>query len=627
MVRSPRRADRRARPGACALPARCVARARAPARRALAAVDDHALRQHDRARGAAAVPRRPRARAAARGLDALERARDGDARQPRRERRLGRARRPHRELRVGGRPVRGRLQPFLPRPRRRDPAGRPARRSHDSRRPGAAGLSRRSRLLPAALGAGRVRTRLSRRSSERRRPRALPPGADRAGARCARPHVVSAPAADAGLLAVPDRLDGNRPDQRDLPGALHPLSAAPQPPARGERPGAAARLGLLRRRRDGRARIDRRADARRARAARQLHLRHQLQPAAPRRAGARQRPDRRRARVGVRRRRLARDQVPVELRLGRAVRARPRSCADARVRAYGRRPVPDAFGQGRRVQPRGLLRPERRAQGARRRPARRGHRSPAPRRPRRRQDPRRVRRRDRARGAADRRSRQDDEGLRHGRGGAGPDDDAPGEEARQRRPARVPRPLRAADERRRHAVARVLQAGRRQRRDPLPAKPAARARRPAAGAAKRVPEARRACARRDRGVRAPRRRQGNEHDDGLRAHARQSDEGSGDRPARRSHRRRRGAHLRHGEPVPPVRHLRAARPALPARGLGIDPLVPRGQERPDPRGRHHRGRRALVVDGGGDVVLDARAERCCRSTSTTRCSASSASAT
>ena len=35
----------------------------------------------------------------------------------------------------------------------------------------------------------------------------------------------------------------------------------------------------------------------------------------------------------------------------------------------------------------------------------------------------------------------------------------------------------------------------------------------------------------------------------------------------------------------------------------------------------------VVVDRGGDVVQRARPSRCCRSTSTTRCSASSASAT
>ena len=165
---------------------------------------------------AAAVPRRPGDGAAPRRADALERAGDGDARQPRRERRLGRARRPHRELRLGGRSVRGRLQPLLPRPRRRAGDG-------DARRP---------RLLPAALGARRLRARLPRRPPLRRRPRPLPPGADRAGARRARPDLVSASAADAGLLAVPDRLDGHRPDQRDLPGALHALPAASRPARR-----------------------------------------------------------------------------------------------------------------------------------------------------------------------------------------------------------------------------------------------------------------------------------------------------------------------------------------------------------------------------------------------------------
>ena len=63
------------------------------------------------ARRAAAVPGQPRDRGAALGAGALERARDGGARQPR----VGRAGRPHRELRLGGGPLRGRLQPLLPR--------------------------------------------------------------------------------------------------------------------------------------------------------------------------------------------------------------------------------------------------------------------------------------------------------------------------------------------------------------------------------------------------------------------------------------------------------------------------------------------------------------------------------
>ena len=44
-----------------------------------------------------------------------------------------------------------------------------------------------------------------------------------------RPVVVPAPAAHAGLLGVPDGLDGPRPDRRDLPGALQPLPPEPRP--------------------------------------------------------------------------------------------------------------------------------------------------------------------------------------------------------------------------------------------------------------------------------------------------------------------------------------------------------------------------------------------------------------
>ncbi len=96
----------------------------------------HALPEHDRPRRAAAYPGQPRHRAAPERYRTLERARDGGAREPR-ESRPGR---PHRELRVGRRPLRSRLQPLLPR-----------------------GAGRRPRLFPAALGAGRVCARVSRR--------------------------------------------------------------------------------------------------------------------------------------------------------------------------------------------------------------------------------------------------------------------------------------------------------------------------------------------------------------------------------------------------------------------------------------------------------------------------------
>jgi pyruvate dehydrogenase E1 component len=61
-------------------------------------------------------------------------------------------------------------------------------------------------------------------------------------------------------------------------------------------------------------------------------------------------------------------------------------------------------------------------------------------------------------------------------------------------------------------------------------------------------------------------RQGDEHDDGLRAHAGQPAQGNAARPPHRAHRRRRGAHLRHGQPVQAGGHLQQRRPALRARG-------------------------------------------------------------
>ena len=66
-----------------------------------------------------------------------------------------------------------------------------------------------------------------------------------------RPAVLPAPAADARLLGVPDGVDGPRPDERDLPGAVQPLPARPRHQGH-LRP---ARLGVPRRRRDGRARV------------------------------------------------------------------------------------------------------------------------------------------------------------------------------------------------------------------------------------------------------------------------------------------------------------------------------------------------------------------------------------
>ena len=98
-------------------------------------------------------------------------------------------------------------------------------------------------------------------------------------------------------------------------------------------------LGLPRRRRMRRAGDARRDHARRAREARQPDLRHQLQPAAARRPGARQRQDHPGAGRAVPRRRLERDQGHLGRRLGSAAgegRIGPARQADGRSR---RRPV------------------------------------------------------------------------------------------------------------------------------------------------------------------------------------------------------------------------------------------------------------------------------------------------
>ena len=81
-------------------------------------------------------------------------------------------------------------------------------------------------------------------------------------------------------------------------------------------------LGLLRRRRDGRAGVARRDRPGRAREARQPDLRHQLQPAAARRPGARQRQDHPGARERVPRLGLERHQADLGQLLGSAARAR-----------------------------------------------------------------------------------------------------------------------------------------------------------------------------------------------------------------------------------------------------------------------------------------------------------------
>ena len=109
-----------------------------------------------------------------------------------------------------------------------------------------------------------------------------------------------------------------------------------------------------------------------------------------------------------------------------------------------------------------------------------------------------------------------------------------------------------------------------------------------------------------RRVRHPRRRQGNEHDDGLRALAHQPAEGPVAGPTRGADRRRRSAHLRHGQPVQADRHLLQQRPGLRAGGHRLVDELPRSHRRSDSGRRHQRGRRDQQLDGRGDQSFGAR---------------------
>ena len=174
--------------------------------------------------------------------------------------------------------------------------------------------ARRPRLPPGPFVARLLRAGVPRGAPERGRAAPLPPGGRRG-----RALVVSASVADAGLLAVPDGLDGSRPADGDLPGAVHEVPGR----ARDRRRRRSQGLGVHGRRRDGRAGVDGGDLARRARAARQPRLRRQLQPAASRRPGARQREDHPGARDELPRRGLERDQGDLGLELGPAPRRRP----------------------------------------------------------------------------------------------------------------------------------------------------------------------------------------------------------------------------------------------------------------------------------------------------------------
>ena len=496
--------------------------------------------------------------------------------------------------------VRHRLQPLLAR-RERRPRRRPA-------------------LHPGPLVARHLRARLHGRPHQRGAAAQLPPGGRRQG------HLqLPAPEADARVLAVPDRLDGPGPADGDLPGALPEVPAR----ARHRRHREPQGLGVLRRRRDGRARVAGRHRPGGAREARQPDLRHQLQPAAPGRPGARQRQDHPGARRRVPRLGLERHQAAVGQLLGPAARARqgrhPAQGDDGRRR----RRLPGDEGQRRRLRAQELLRPPPQAAGDGRQDERRGHLAPAARRPRPAEGLRGLPPRQQPQGPADRAADQDGQGLRHGQERRGQEHRAPDQEADRRGRARLPRPLQHPDPGRPAGRHPVLQAGRRHAGDALPARaPQGAGRLPAQAPHQGRRAVHRAGARHLQGrARAHRRRPRDQHHAGLRAlpDAAAARQGAG--PARRAHPGRRGAHLRHGRPVPPDRHLQPRRARSTRRSTRTRSCTT-AKTRPARSCRKASTRPAAWAAGSPRRRRTRRTTASwCRSTSTTRCSASSASAT
>ena len=258
-----------------------------------------------------------------RSLRALERDGDGGARQQAHQRR-----RPHRELRLGG---------------RRSTTS--ASTTSGTRRPtehggdllyiqghSAPGIYARAFMLgPPHRGAARQ----------------LPPGGRRQG------HLVlSASVADAGLLAVPDRVDGPRPADGDLPGALHevPARTAASPTPRAARSGPSAATARW---------TSPSRWARSAWPAREKldNLIFVVNCNLQRLDG----PVRGNGKIiqelesRVPRRRLERDQGDLGPALGPAARARQERHPAAPDDGGRRRRVPDVQGQGRRLRARALL--------------------------------------------------------------------------------------------------------------------------------------------------------------------------------------------------------------------------------------------------------------------------------
>ena len=198
---------------------------------------------------------------------------------------------------------------------------------------------RRPHLLPGARLPRHVRARVPRGPPDRGPARRVPPGAVArrvGGGLPSYPHPRLMP----DFWEFPTVSMGLGGAERDLPGPVQPLPAAPRHQGH-LRP---ARLGVPRRRRDGRARVARRDRRGRPRGARQPDLRDQLQPAAPRRPGPRQRQGHPGAGGVLPRRRLERHQGGLGPRVGPAARRGHRRRAGQPDERHAGRRLPDLQG-------------------------------------------------------------------------------------------------------------------------------------------------------------------------------------------------------------------------------------------------------------------------------------------
>ena len=295
-------------------------------------------------------------------------------------------------------------------------------------------------------------------------------------------------------------------------------------------------------------------------------------------------------------------------RLGPALRARRRERHHPAAARDGRRRVPEIRRDRRALQPRELLQQVSRAPADRRAPVRRGHRPAAPRRPRPGQDLRGVSRRGELQGPARRSS------SRRPRRATAWATGARAAWARtRRRSSRTTRCSRSATASRCRSPTRTCTSC--ASTSPRDDSPEMRYLHAPPREARRLPAraqshgARRCRCRRSRASRASSKARSEREESTTMVfvqHALAAPAGPEHRQAHRADRRRRGAHLRHAVALPAGRDLFVGRPALRSRGQGRAALLQGSARRADPRGRHHRSRRDVVVDRGGDVVQRAR---------------------